>query len=121
MVIRAENRQERIWEGMRDGPGQAQLLSIIGPEQLGGMGKLYSVITLEPGCGVGLHKHEGDCETYFILSGEGELNDNGTITTLRAGDVSFTDSGEQHAIVNKGMSPAEAVHALMTRDLKREV
>ena len=26
MVIRAENRQERIWEGMRDGPGQAQLL-----------------------------------------------------------------------------------------------
>ena len=26
MVIRAETRQERIWEGMRDGPGQAQLL-----------------------------------------------------------------------------------------------
>ena len=26
-----------------------------------------------------------------------------------------------NAIVNKGMSPAEAVHALMTRDLKREV
>lgn len=115
MVIRAENRQERIWEGMRDGPGQAQLLSIIGPEQLGGMGKLYSVITLEPGCGVGLHKHEGDCETYFILSGEGELNDNGTVTTLRAGDVSFTDSGEQHAIVNKGSEPLVFIGLILNK------
>ena len=115
MVIRAVERNERIWEGMRDGPGYARLLSILPAELLDGMGRLYSVITLEPGCGVGLHKHEGDCETYFILSGEGELNDNGTVTTLRAGDVSFTDSGEQHGIINKGTEPLVLIGLILNK------
>ena len=79
------------------------------------MGKLYSVITLEPGCGVGLHTHQGDCETYFVLSGEGELNDNGTVTTLRAGDVSFTDSGEEHGIVNKGTEPLVFIGLILNK------
>ena len=34
MVIRAEERNERIWEGMRDGPGYARLLSILPAELL---------------------------------------------------------------------------------------
>ena len=69
MVIRAEERNERIWERhaptARATPGSSPYSP---PSLLDGMGRLYSVITLEPGCGVGLHKHEGDCETYFILS-----------------------------------------------------
>ena len=50
-----------------------------------------------------------------MLSGEGELNDNGTITTLRAGDVSFTDSGEQHAIVNKGTEPLVFIGLILNK------
>ena len=42
-------------------------------------------------------------------------NDNGTITTLRAGDVSFTDSGEQHAIVNKGSEPLVFIGLILNK------
>ena len=36
---------------------------------------------------------------YYILSGEGEFNDNGTVTTVKGGDVCWTPDGEGHSLV----------------------
>lgn len=49
--------------------------------------------------------HQGDGEIYVILSGEAEYNDNGTITTVKAGDITFTGPGEGHAIINRKDEP----------------
>ena len=35
---------------------------------------------------------------YYILSGEGEFNDNGAVTTVKAGDVTWTPDGEGHSL-----------------------
>ena len=61
------------------------------------------------------HIHEGDGETFLILSGEGEFNDNGTVTTVRAGDVCFTGDGEGHSLKNLRDEPLEYVALVLYR------
>ena len=80
-----------------------------GPEELYEKGRVFAHSTLEPGCGIGYHVHENEAEIYYIYSGTGELNDNGTITTVSAGDVSFTGAGEGHALKNIGEEPLEFI------------
>ena len=50
-----------------------------------------------------------------ILSGEGEFNDNGTVTTVRAGDVCFTGDGEGHSLKNLRDEPLEYVALVLYR------
>lgn len=45
-----------------------------------------------------LCKHKGDSETYYILSGTGRYNDNGSIVDVHPGDVYFCEDGESHSI-----------------------
>ncbi len=62
---------------------------------------------LLPGSGTDYHVHTGDAELYYILSGKGEYNDNGTIQTIEAGDVTFTPSGTGHGVKCIGNEPLE--------------
>lgn len=62
----------------------------------------YSRAYLEPGACVGFHVHTGECESYYILSGHGEYDDDGTIVPVEAGDVTFTPDGHGHGIRNTG-------------------
>lgn len=64
--------------------------------------KMYAEATLAPGGEIPYHKHEGECEIYFVLSGTATYNDNGSETTVTAGDLTFTPSGESHGIKNNG-------------------
>ena len=48
------------------------------------------------------HVHHGDAETFYILSGEGEFNDNGTVRIIKKGDVTYTPSNVGHSLINKG-------------------
>lgn len=47
-------------------------------------------VTLEPGCSLGYHEHHGESETYYIIQGQGEYNDNGKYRPVKAGDITFT-------------------------------
>lgn len=64
--------------------------------------RLFSIIQVRPGEEVDFHKHIGENETYFILSGQGVYNDNGTKVDVVPGMVTFTPSGESHGIKNTG-------------------
>ena len=78
-------------ENMFGGSGKVSFKRIIEtPEELYGKGRVFSVVTLEPGSELGWHVHKGDGEFYHIISGEGEYNDNGSIVTMRAGDTAST-------------------------------
>ena len=39
---------------------------------------------------------------YYVLSGEGEYDDNGVIVPVKAGDVTFCKNGEGHGLTNTG-------------------
>ena len=71
--------------------------------------RLFNLGRLDKNCEIGWHVHHGDGETFLILSGEGEFNDNGTVTTVRAGDVCFTGDGEGHSMKNLRDEPLEYV------------
>ena len=54
-------------------------------EVMYGKNRLFQHSTLTKGSEVAYHEHHGDGEVYYILTGEGEFNDNGTVTTVKPG------------------------------------
>jgi mannose-6-phosphate isomerase-like protein (cupin superfamily) len=104
--IRRNDERKRSESQAQNGPGTMIRNSITESDgELLGKGRLFSENILKKDCGVGYHVHEGDAEIYLILSGEAEYSDNGTITALHPGDVTFTGPGEGHSITNRGDEP----------------
>ena len=93
------NKIEKV-ENMCGGKGHVIIEHILGEKELNGKCGLYAKVTIEPGCTLGYHEHKGESETYYILSGEGSYNDNGTIRPVKAGDVTFTSNGSGHGLDN---------------------
>lgn len=87
-------------ENMCGGTGHVLIKDILNQEQMHGNCGLYAQVTIEPGCSLGYHEHHGESETYYILSGVGNYNDNGSVRVVRAGDRTFTPSGSGHGLVN---------------------
>lgn len=69
-----------------------------------GHGRLFAKITLNPGGEIKYHIHTGETETYFVCSGKGMYNDNGTELEVQTGDVTYTNDGEGHGIINNSDS-----------------
>ncbi|MBQ7033532.1 MAG: cupin domain-containing protein [Clostridia bacterium] len=64
--------------------------------------RMYARAILAPGGEVYYHKHEGESESYYILSGRGIYSDNGVESEVLPGDITFTPSGKSHGIKNAG-------------------
>ena len=48
------------------------------------------------------HKHEGQEEVYMFISGEGEMEIDGTKINVREGDCILIEDGEFHKVYNTG-------------------
>ncbi len=64
--------------------------------------RTFALAELKPGEEVELHRHDGECEYYYLLSGKGVYNDNNKETAVYPGTVTFTPSGSSHGIRNTG-------------------
>lgn len=114
MIRRAEDCKVEYCEHMRDGDGTVMLTSFIeGPAELNDKGRLFSRITLEPGCSIGFHVHENDAELFYFIKGTGEYSDNGEIVTVNAGDVAICPTGTGHGIANRGDETLEFVAVII--------
>lgn len=89
-------------ENMAGGKGHVLIKDILGEKELNGKCGLYSEVTIEPGCSLGYHEHHGESETYYILSGKGDYNDNGTVRPVKEGDITYTPNGCGHGLENTG-------------------
>jgi mannose-6-phosphate isomerase-like protein (cupin superfamily) len=76
-------------------------------------GRVFAHTTLQPGCSIGYHIHSGESETYYIYSGIGEFNDNGTLKTVYAGDVTMTPAEHGHGIKNIGDEHLELIALIL--------
>ncbi len=102
MIRRKEECKIVNREHMRDGDGTVVITNFInGPEELNEKGRLFSHFHLEPGCSIGYHLHDTDGELFYILKGTAEYNDNGTLVTVNAGDVTICPPGTCHGIANR--------------------
>jgi len=96
-------------ENMRGGEGTIIIEHLLTPDELYEKGRLYARVILNPGCSIGNHIHEGEMESYYIITGRGEVSDNGEIVTVDAGDCVLTCSGEEHSIKNLGDDTLELI------------
>lgn len=48
------------------------------------------------------HKHEGQEEVYMFISGQGEMEIDGTKFNVREGDCVLVEDGEFHKVYNTG-------------------
>lgn len=92
----------RYNENMAGGTGRVIVKELLGEKELNGKCGLFAEVTIEPGCSLGYHEHHGESETYYILSGEGNYDDNGSLRPVKAGDVTYTPDGCGHAMFNSG-------------------
>ena len=97
----AKREIERV-ESMGGGSGHVLIERLLDEKELNGKCRMYAKVTLEPGCSIGYHPHHGESETYYILSGIGEYNDNSILRSVEPGDVTFTPDGWGHGMENTG-------------------
>lgn len=94
-----------VVKNMAGGDGEVTIKRILGEKELNGKCGLYAQVTIQPGSSLGYHEHKNESETYYILSGTAEYNDNGTTRTVTAGDVTFTPDGCGHGLRPIGDEP----------------
>ena len=96
-----------------NGVGEITVRNLLnGPEEMENKGRVFGHTTVYPGSKIGLHTHNGDAETYYILSGSGKYNDNGTIVDVQPGDVYYCGDGECHSIEAIG-EPIEMIALIL--------
>ena len=99
MIRRSSDKQSVTKPSPFNGIGEITVRSLLnGPEEMENKGRVFGHTTVYPGSKIGLHTHKGDAETYYILSGHGKYNDNGTIVDVQPGDVYYCGDGECHSI-----------------------
>jgi len=113
MVKRKASYETKINENMRGGEGTVKIEQLLTPEELNNKGRLFAKITIEPGSSIGNHVHEGEMESFFVISGEAEYNDSGEIITLFPGDTTLTPSGKGHSIKSSGKEPLELIALIL--------
>ena len=113
-MLRPKDQQSIEFKCIRNGNGEVEMHKILNSvEELYGKGRLFNHMILRPGCEVAWHVHHGDCETYYVLKGRGQYNDNGTVVELNPGDTAFVDDGEGHSLRCLGDEPLEVISLVL--------
>ena len=113
MIIKNEDMQKESREGLRGGNGTAEFLHIVPDGFKPQKCRLFSVMTLGKGCSAGRHEHTGETEIYYVLEGEGVLNDNGIIKTIRPGDSNICGGGDFHSVANEKDEPLKIIAVII--------
>lgn len=102
MTTKASDRETVKVEHANGGAGFIMKEALLGGEALGQHCKMFSRVTIKPGCELGYHEHHGETETYYVLSGSALYSDNGEAYRIGAGDVTFCKDGDGHGVKNDG-------------------
>ena len=100
MVIKSADCKIENRVNMRGGDGTVRITNFTGKEELLGKGRLFARITLEPGCSIGEHVHEGDSEIFVVERGCPTYNDGGVYVEAKPGDVLVCPAETAHSIKN---------------------
>lgn len=65
-----------------------------------GNNRMFARVTIVPHATLDFHEHHGETETYHVISGSAEYNDNGKIYTINPGDTVFCKDGDGHGVTN---------------------
>lgn len=107
-MIRYQKDMPRRTEAYaQGGNGILQIEKLFTPEETEGCAPVCDVFTFAPGDSIGLHRHVGEGELYYILSGCAEVTDEEEVFLLHAGDAHYCVNGGRHGIANPGEEPMQ--------------
>lgn len=101
MFIKSEDLKVQSRPRLRDGYGTVDFLHIVPEEFRPEKCRLFSVMMLEKGCSAGRHDHTGETEIYYVIEGEGIIDDNGAKRPFKKGDVNICGGGDYHSVSNE--------------------
>ncbi|MEW5867186.1 MAG: cupin domain-containing protein [Bacillota bacterium] len=113
MIRKSEEMEREIRERMRGGNGAVEIRHVFREDQLTGKARLFAHLRLPVGASIGFHRHEGEEEAFYILSGRGVVDDNGAKHEVTAGDAVLTGGGAGHAIEAVGDQPLEMIAVIL--------
>jgi len=119
MIKRAMQQTIRERENVRGGEGKLSFHDFLTQDEAHGAGQLFSRTVIPAGASIGEHRHDGEFEVYYILSGTAEVNDNGATAKLEAGDMHLCADGESHSIRNTGESDLEVLMLILNENPRR--
>jgi len=102
MIKKSHELKKDVHTDFRGGKGEVVFYHYMDEQGANGSGRLFCKSVLPPGSSIGVHRHTGDHETYFILSGKGRVNDNGILVEVEPGDLQHCLDGQEHGIENTG-------------------
>ena len=114
-MIRRNNEKQVVTKPAPfSGTGEITVRSLLNDAQeMSRKGRVFGHTTVYPGSEIGYHIHNGDSETYYILSGKGRYNDNGTIVEIGPGDVAYCAAGEGHGLACISEEPVEMIALIL--------
>jgi mannose-6-phosphate isomerase-like protein (cupin superfamily) len=113
MVKKSPDMEKEVRERMRDGMGKVEIIHLFKKEELKGKVRLLARLVLKKDCSIGFHRHEGEEEIFYIISGKGIVDDNGTSSSVKAGDAVVTGGGAGHSIMNRDDEPLEILAVIL--------
>ena len=111
MIVHRNEMKTEAKEKMRGGDGVTSITHLVDCEKEKNV-RMLADITLPVGASIGYHRHDSETEYYFIISGNGTVNDDGKDTPIKAGDAVITGGGASHSISNTGDVPLK-FHAVI--------
>ena len=113
MVKSAKDMKETVKVAMRGGDGQVICKDFLDKGEYDGKARLFSTLTMEPGCSIGKHVHENEEEVFYVLQGVATYDDNGTVVKMYPGDSCICRNGQEHSIANREESGTLTVVAVI--------
>ena len=101
MIRKGNECKTEIREHMRDGDGQVLVTNLFEKEELLGRSRMLGTLTLEPGCGIGVHAHENEQEYFYVVKGNPVYRDDDQEIQLHEGDTTICEDGHSHGIANR--------------------
>lgn len=113
MIRKNHEMETEVRERMRDGTGTVEVLHVFRSRELKGRTRLFARLRLPAGSSIGFHRHEGEEEIFYILSGAGEVSEGGPLSSVGPGDAVLTGDGGGHSIANTGAVPLEFLAVIL--------
>ena len=113
MVIERSSMETEIRPRMREGKGECAITLLAG-RRLQKHCRVLSEIEIPPGASIGPHDHREETEYYIVLEGRGLLDDDGSLVTVKPGDVVVTGGGASHSIETEGDTPLRLIAVIVT-------
>lgn len=101
MIVKNINDMEKQSISAHGGEGRINFCRVFREKEFESNWNFVDFVSIPPNSSIGIHRHEGNEEMYFILEGRGVMTVNNEKREVKAGDLILNKSGYSHGLRNE--------------------